>query len=77
MKRSSWILGAVLVAVVMLMVGCNRPFMTPITEEIKNNETAFLVNLEGTKDAQKKLFIYLSINRGWRVLNIFHRQLFQ
>ena len=55
MKRSSWILGAVLVTVVMLMVGCTKPFMTPITEEIKTNETAFLVNLEGTKDAQKKL----------------------
>lgn len=33
---------------------CRKPYKTPILEEIQNNETAYLINLEGSQDGQAK-----------------------
>lgn len=43
----------VLALVISLNVGCMRPYQAPIVEEIQNNETAFLVALEGSETGAK------------------------
>ena len=42
-----------LALVMSLNVGCMRPYQKPIVEEIQNNETAFLVALEGSETGAK------------------------
>lgn len=51
MKR---VLMLVLVAVVLSGFGCRRPYDVPEYKEIKNNETAFVIPLEGETSKQKK-----------------------
>ena len=48
------LLVALLLSVVFTAVGCRRPFDTPEYEEIKNNETAFVIPLEGETSGQEK-----------------------
>lgn len=51
MKKSYWLFLIALVASISF-TSCAKPYMKPHTEEIKTNETAFLVNLEASGQAK-------------------------
>lgn len=46
---------AILLAVSIFSTGCIKPYMTPLFEEVKNEETAFVIPLEGETSDQAKL----------------------
>ena len=56
MKRTGWNLMALVMMFVVMLVtsGCMKPYPKPVIEEIANNETAFLVPLEGDISKQAK-----------------------
>jgi regulator of protease activity HflC (stomatin/prohibitin superfamily) len=52
MKYCNWLLVVMMVIVVFGMSGCRKPYLAEKFEEVKNNETAFVVQLEGNKQAK-------------------------
>lgn len=50
----SLVLMVMLVGIVLCSIGCRRPFDKPEYEEVRNNETAFVIPLEGETSGQAK-----------------------
>lgn len=51
---NSKILPLILVAIIPFMSSCRKPYQAPVYHEIKNNETAFVIPLEGDIKSQAK-----------------------
>jgi len=54
MKKTNWMMMVMALMIIVMTSGCMRPYPKPIIEEIGNNETAFLVPLEGDTSKQAK-----------------------